>query len=304
MIQNLKALVRGTYDLQKLRIQTGLRIVANFKAKLGQEPSEKEGTLDDKAKKLLKKIRASYTKLTDGVAKFPRLQDFEGDELISDYTELCLVSQYDDLMEREEIHFKRMGKVIEPVPIWKAFLKDVKGVGPAMAGVLISEIDISKARYPSSLWQYVGVGVNEDGKGTSRRKEHLVESEYTDKEGNTKTKMGISFNPFLKSKLVGVLGGSFLRAIKRDTKTKENPMGTGEIIESNVYADIYNDYKHRLESHKVYKDVSKGHRHNMAIRYMIKMFLKDLYVVWRELEGVPVSVPYSEAKLGLKHKVA
>jgi hypothetical protein len=46
---------------------------------------------------------------------------------------------------------------------------------------------------------------------------------------------------------------------------------------------------------------SKGQRHNMAMRYMVKMFLIDLYTKWRTLEGLPVSVPYSEAKLGIKH---
>lgn len=40
---------------------------------------------------------------------------------------------------------------------------------------------------------------------------------------------------------------------------------------------------------------------NMAIRYMIKMFLKDLWVAWRTLEGLPVTPDYAEAKLGMKH---
>jgi len=43
---NLKTMVRGVYDMQKMRIQMGNRIVGNFKAKLGQAPSEKEDELD------------------------------------------------------------------------------------------------------------------------------------------------------------------------------------------------------------------------------------------------------------------
>lgn len=34
-MSNLKTIVRGAYDIQKNRIQTGNRIVGNFKAKLG-----------------------------------------------------------------------------------------------------------------------------------------------------------------------------------------------------------------------------------------------------------------------------
>ena len=38
-MSSIRMMVRGTYDLQKLRIQMGNRIVGNFKSKLGQQPS-------------------------------------------------------------------------------------------------------------------------------------------------------------------------------------------------------------------------------------------------------------------------
>jgi len=51
----------------------------------------------------------------------------------------------------------------------------------------------------------------------------------------------------------------------------------------------------------MWKDASVDHRHRAAIRYMMKMFLKDLYVAWRTLAGLPVREPYSEGKLGHVH---
>lgn len=368
--RNLRTIVRGAYDIQKLRIQMGNRIVGNFKAKLGQEPGEKEETVDAEGKAILTDLRSRFRKLTDGVATFPRAASFTGDEVISTYTELCLIAQYLDLEKHEDQHFRRLGTILNGYPIYAEFLKGVKGVGPAMAGVIISEIDIHKAKYPSSLWAYAGLDVvsswhlidvsvergtappdimerlpetrplapdnrpdgcelvdlsegdvrmSEDGRqlwvrfrnvtycvtgeyelrclgGRSRRKEHLVEREYTDRDGKPAKRLGITFNPFLKTKLVGVLGASFLRC-------KDSP-----------YATIYYDYKTRMENHSKWgtqndgatddagrKVTSKGRRHNMAIRYMIKMFLIDLYTHWRELEGLPVSPPYSEAKLGIVH---
>lgn len=278
----LKAYVRGAYDLQQLRIQTGLRIVSNFKSKLGQVPGKKEETLEADAKNILSEIRTSYAKLTDGIATFPKASSFEGDNIISDFTVLCLVSQYIELEEKEKVHFSRLKHLLTQHKIWTEFMEKVKGVGPAMAAIIISEIDINKAKYPSSLWSYAGLDVAPDGKGRSRRKEHLVESEYTDKDGEIKTKMGISFNPWLKTKLVGVLGASFLRA--------------GD----NKYSQLYNDYKNRLENMPEHQEKSKGHRHNMAIRRMIKIFLIDLHIKWRGLEGLPVETPYSEGKLGLE----
>jgi len=284
-MSNLKTIVRGAYDIQKNRIQTGNRLVGNFKAKLGQAPSEKEDTIDKEGQQVLLNLRRAHKLLTEGVASFPRQATFKGDEVISDYTELCLVDNYLELEAQEKNHFKRLGHILKDYPIYTEFLDGVRGIGPAMAGVIISEVDITKAEYPSSLHKYAGLDVASDGQGRSRRKEHLEDSEYKDKEGKVQTKKGITFNPFLKTKLTGVLGASFL---------KQPP-------EKCVYRKIYDDYKHRLEHMDAHKEKSKGHRHNMAIRYMIKMFLIDLYNEWRPLEGLPVAPTYTEAKLGKVH---
>jgi hypothetical protein len=287
-MSNLKTIVRGAYDIQKNRIQTGNRIVGNFKAKLGQAPSEKEDTIDKEGQQVLLNLRRSHKLLTEGVASFPRQATFKGDEVISDYTELCLVDNYLELEAQEKAHFRRLGNILKGYPIYNEFLEGVTGVGPAMAGVMLSEIDITKAEYPSSLHKYAGLDVASDGQGRSRRKEHLEDSEYTDKDGEVKTKKGITFNPFLKTKLVGVLGSSFI---------KQSP-------DKCVYRKIYDDYKHRLEHMDAHKEKSKGHRHNMSVRYMVKIFLVDLYNAWRRLEGLPVAPTYSEAKLGKVHKIA
>jgi hypothetical protein len=67
---NLKTMVRGAYDIQKLRIQMGNRIVMNFKAKLGQESSTPEEDMDEDGKRILKDLRVRYRKITDGVTNF------------------------------------------------------------------------------------------------------------------------------------------------------------------------------------------------------------------------------------------
>ncbi len=281
---NLKIFVRGAYDLQKLRIQMGNRIVTNFKGRLGQKPSEKEDTIDEQGKELLKQIRNSFTKITDKVKTFPRQSTFSGDQIISTFTELCLVAQYINLEFQENQHFKRMGTMLKEYRIYTDFLEKVKGVGPAMAGVLISEIDIERCQYPSSLWKYAGLDVAEDGRGRSKKKEHLVSSHYINKEGEDAVKLGITFNPWLKTKLIGVLASSFLRA-------GENP-----------YSEVYRDYKNRIENHEAHIEKTKGHRHNMAMRYMIKIFLVDLHIAWRGIAGLSVSKSYCEGKLGKVHK--
>ena len=67
------------------------------------------------------------------------------------------------------------------------------------------------------------------------------------------------------------------------------------------YAKFFYDYRNRLKSEGWGK--SDGHRKNAAIRYMVKMFLLDLYKEWRTLEGLPVREPYAEEYLGKRHAV-
>lgn len=278
----IKKLAAGFYDLQHLRVEIGNRITAQWKAKAGQAPGERETEIPEPDQKLLRRLRLSYRRLTDELIKFPQPADFEGDELISSFTELALVSMYLDLDAAEQRHFKILTSVVEREPIYK-WLEGVRGCGPTMAAVIISSIDIHKATYVSSLWQYCGLSVAPDGRGMSRKAEHLVKRTYINREGEEAERLGITFNPFLKTKLIGVLGPCMIKA-------GDSP-----------YTRIYRDYKHRLENHSAHREKSKGHRNAMAIRYMIKRFLASLYVEWRTLEGLPVHPPYSEAKLGMKH---
>ena len=285
-VTNIKVMVRSAYDLQKLRVQMGNRIVANFKAKLGQPPSvSEEDSLDDDGKQVLDDLRTEYKKITDGVKTFPRQANFKGTEIISTYTELCLIAQYMTMEQQEDTAFRRLGSILREYPIFTEFLDKVKGIGPAMAGVIISEFNIHRAKYPSSMWAYAGLDVAADGRGRSRKAEHLVVRQYTDREGKPAERNGITFNPFLKTKLIGVLATSFLR------------------VGDNPYRDIYLGYKNRLENHPKWgtAEVSKGHRHNASMRYMIKRFLVDLYKVWRAIEGLAVAPEYSEGKLGIRH---
>lgn len=282
--QTIKAIVNSCYDVQKLRIQTGNRIVANFQSKLGIKPGKKPETKE--VDRLLLIIRREYGQITEGMIKLTK--NFKPGKIITEWTELLLIHQYETLFDSEKKLFKDLFKAIQGKPIWEGFLKDQKGVGPAMAGVIIATIDIYKATYASSIWKYAGLDVAWDGKGRSKRDEHLIKVEYTGKDGKLKKRSSITYNPFLKSKLVAVLAPCFLRA-------------------KGHYADIYNDYKNRLYNRSdIDKEKKgwKGHIHNMALRYMVKMFLIDLYNEWRAQEGLPVAKPYHEVKLGKVHRKA
>lgn len=290
MIKEEKVLttsVRSLYDLQKLRVSAGNRICASFRSKLGLEPSEAE-SVDADAEKLLGQLRAEYSLMTEGVKKITRNTKPKS-ELITSVAEMQLIESYEQLVRAEAVHEKIISWELEKEKIWTEWLLGVRGVGPKMAGVIVTEIDIRKCNSISALWKYAGLDVvvyEKDGEmveeGRCRKKPHLVEKTYTTREGTEEKTVGIAFNPRLKTKMIGVLGASFIKL-------------------GGPYREIYDNYKHRLENHPKHMEKTKGHRHAMAVRYMIKEFLADLWTEWRTLEGLEVRPRYNEEKLGIYH---
>jgi hypothetical protein len=165
---------------------------------------------------------------------------------------------------------KEIAREVHKHPLWKAFFLGVKGCGPMVAAVCLTEFDIRKAPYVSNLWSFAGLAPGKDKKKKGEK---------------------CPYNQFLRAKLCGVLGSGFLKA-------------------NSPYRQIYDDTKHRMESENwgmpsknptAKERPNAGHQHKAATRRMVKEFLKDLYVAWRTIEGLPVAAPYQETYLGHIH---
>lgn len=90
---------------------------------------------------------------------------------------------------------------LKGLPIWEEWLSvrpDQTGCGPTMSAVLIAYINIERAPHVSSLWRWCGLAVI-DGKAERRVKGQKCR-----------------YNPWLKSKILEVLGTSFLKACSID----------------------------------------------------------------------------------------
>lgn len=178
---------------------------------------------------------------------------------------------------KNEKHFKKSAekklREIE-MPIVK-IMENIKGVGPITIAELITTINITIARHPSSLWKYCGYHTS--------AKDRYVKGE---KGGGNKQLRSVLYN----------LAVSFMRCANED------------------YTDVYYRRKEKTSHsektilHKAtrksswvemaWKDVNPGRRHNDALRVMIKHFLADLWMVWRTIEGLPTEPLYVEAQLG------
>lgn len=358
----------GVYDFQMLRMQTGLRLCANFRSRLGlvvedpvkaaeekdEDPDEQESRAhrerkkrEKEAMKVMEQLRKEYARMCEGVAKkrtIPTERKFKGSPLISNYAELELIDQYFEIEKQEDKMFRQLGVALKKLPIWNEYLSGVLGVGPAMGSVLVTYFDIYKAHHPSLFWAYAGLDVVPEpcsicngtgrhidettrqltgetciichgsgmvGFGRSRREKHLVERQYKAKDGSIKTKMSVTYEPWLKARLIGALATSFMRA------------------PGSVWKPVYDERRHRLTTDprllhvtlEEYKAAYKAKNplaehmwpplriHLSSIRYMLKAFLAEFWHRWRIIEGLPLNPynpdsqtgTYAEDKLGMRH---
>ena len=220
----------------------------------------------------------------------------------------------DDAKEKEVECEKNLKRVLKRFPIWTEYLEGVKSVGTIAAGWIIGEFDIEKATTVSKMWQFAGLnpgmvrGVKDIEKDKYKPSMGEVIREYT-------TMKGVKHVHVLTDELIkgDKLTEGFTSPFNQNLRTAlAGVLADGFIKQQNYYCmEFYYPYKARLEQEentvlhvgkeKQWKEVNKGHRDRAAKRYMIKMFLKDLYVAWRTIEGLPVRPSYQEEYLGHKH---
>ena len=106
----------------------------------------------------------------------------------------------------------------------------------------------------------------------------------------------------------GVVNGEREKPIKGEVlhynkrlKTSCYKVGSSFLKSNSPYRQIYDNAKEYYENNR---DWTKLHRHNAAMRKMIKVWLSHLWEVWRKLEGLPTRNIYAEGKLGHNHYIS
>lgn len=170
------------------------------------------------------------------------------------------------LKDLEDEWVGHLKKCIKKHPVYNRWLTNVLGIGPALAGDLLSEYKVEKVYYTGQLFQYAGIV------GNTRR----VKGEKA------------KYNVYLKKRLLGVLPGSFLNA--------RSPYAV-------VYYQARIQYLQRWinSDEEGRKNLSLGHQHMMSNRKMVQQFIKDYYVAFRTIMDIPVIKSYEEEKLGMVH---
>lgn len=213
---------------------------------------------------------------------------------------------------------KTLSGILKRFPVYNDFLNTQKALGCAdiVSGWMLAEFDVNEATTVSKMWQFAGLNPS-----LIRGRKSVKKKEYKEKMGEIvgtlpKAKDGservavlsyemvrgdkptpgflLPYNKNLKRVLMGILAPNFMKVQGHYCKEFYYPV-------KSRYANSDNEVLHSKKM-LPWKDVTPGHRDFAAKRYMVKMFLIDLYVAWRTSEGLPVREPYKEEFLGKKHQ--
>jgi len=196
---------------------------------------------------------------------------------------------------------------VSGIPIYEEFLKDIPGMGHILSAALVSWLDVHETKHASSFWKFAGLHVV-DGIAPKRKKGEKLDwnprvralcwniGESFIKKGNTYRDIYDATKRKYESKYLVLKGLTQLKKV------------TCPVCKKEKLSFLKTDGKKSfLDYHcsKCDKGFLTGkHLHNMAKRKMVKRFLVDLWVKWRELEKLPVTEPYVIAQLGHKKATA
>ena len=165
-------------------------------------------------------------------------------------------------------------------PIYNDFLRYITGFGAVSAAYLLATFRPERIYYVTNLWAFAGIVTGKDKliKGTKA-----------------------SFNTFLKSKLLGVIGGNFMQnkseyALYYYQKRIHLINRDVQLIKAGKMCEKFGEH----EDGKLDR-LTAAHHTRMATRDMMQMFVRDYYVGYRTIMNIPVIPGYAEAVLNLSH---
>lgn len=202
----------------------------------------------------------------------------------------------EELKKLESFVDKVVAEKIENHPAYPWFSR-VKGIGKENIAKVVGLIDIVKAPHVSSLWKFAGFAP-EDGKSMRPEKGH---------------KLG--YNAELRS-MCWRLGRAIIRAQSGPTPKSPNRK-EGEYYKIYIKRKKQEELKVEHDGLKIVPSarlpkrngkkyepegvISLGHVDNRAERWMIKIVLQHLWVIWRKALKLPVTEPYAMDKLKHNH---
>lgn len=190
-------------------------------------------------------------------------------------------------------------------PAWP-WLSRVKGIGATLAAKLLARLDVARAPSPSSFWAYCGLATvpGIEYRCTSCGLRASFPTRYRVK--------GAHQRPDRKTECSGTLAA--YRGPEQGVRVAQPRPGSGEkasydqyakkvcyligvsfLRSGSAYEAYYRQQRARLERER--PGWTAGRTHYAALRKTEKLFLAQLWIVWRQAEGLPTTTPYAHGVL-------
>jgi len=213
-----------------------------------------------------------------------------------------LLKHYNDLVQTEENLKKQITDLVKDEHIYKYYLKHIKGIGPILSANLISLVEVEKFKNPSKLWAYAGlssehyVNICENGHKSITSSQRLtcpvkMLNEKTGKFDTCGAK--IVKSEYVRAPMKRQTG--YVLLINKKLKVAMWKIAQAFIKTDGNYKILLNEYK---EQYLKNENMTKLHAMNMAMRRVEKLFLSNLWSVWRHQLGLDVPKPYVVERLG------
>jgi len=213
-----------------------------------------------------------------------------------------LLKHYNDLVQTEENLKRQITELIKKELIYKEYLKHIKGIGPILAANLIALIDVSKFKNPSKLWAYTGLSAEHYVNVCERGHKSITSSQRITcpvKMANEKTgKFEVCGAKIVKSEYVKEpmkRKAGYVVLYNKKLKVAMWKVAQAFIKTDGNYRILYDEFK---EQYLKREGMKKLHANYMAMRKVEKIFLANLWSVWRHQLGLDVPKPYVVEKLG------
>jgi len=245
-------------------------------------------------RQMLQKSRVAFGNRTAAIER--------GSDNAEPETHALLARWEERFQQLEDAANEDISFVIGDNPLVESMIQ-VKGVGQILAAKIIALVDIQKADTVSSLWSYAGYGLSEywmDGDGSVKAPKSGWQWKKTSEDKKEKVFVEADQEPGWKLVVVrdrAVEG--WVLPYNRRLKTSLYVLAGSFLKSNSPYRAIYDDAKAYYQEAR--PDWTKAHRHNAALRKMMKVWLSHLWEVWRKMEGLPTREIYVQEKLGHTH---
>lgn len=190
-------------------------------------------------------------------------------------------------------------------PAWP-WLSRVKGIGATLAAKLLARLDVTRAPSPSSFWSYCGMATVP---GVEYRCQTCgLRASFPTRYKVKGAHLGADTRAACSGTLVAFRGPEQgVRVAQPKPASGEKAsydqyakkvcylIGVSFLRSGSAYERYYREQRTRLQRER--PGWTSGRVHFAALRKTEKLFLAQLWAVWREAEGLPITSPYAQGVL-------